>query len=99
MPAARKNQSKGESQVALRRLDRGLSQQKLAELAGLDLRTLQRIERKEAPEPRLRPFVRLARVLQCPIEDLLEPEMRHEPLVKRSGLDEQQPDVTPPSLT
>jgi transcriptional regulator with XRE-family HTH domain len=62
------------------RFKRDLSQPALAERAGIDIRTLQRIERRELPEPRLRPFVRLARALNCKVDELIEPDLWNEPL-------------------
>lgn len=59
-----------------RRRAAGLSQRRLAELTGISLRTLQRIERAEVDNPPIRYLTNCAIVLECELEDLIEPEWR-----------------------
>jgi transcriptional regulator with XRE-family HTH domain len=59
-----------------RRTAAGLSQRRLAELTGISLRTLQRIERLEMDNPPLRYLANCAIALSCELEDLIEPEWR-----------------------
>jgi transcriptional regulator with XRE-family HTH domain len=54
----------------------GLSQRELAKRTGLSLRTLQRIERLEVDNPPIRYLTNLAIVLDCELEDLIEPAWR-----------------------
>jgi transcriptional regulator with XRE-family HTH domain len=53
-----------------------VSQRRLAELTGISLRTLQRIERLEVDNPPIRYLANYAIVLGCEREDLIEPEWR-----------------------
>jgi len=64
------------TQIEQRRLDAGLTQQQLAEQADISARTLQRIEHRDMENPPIRYLANLAIVLQCELEDLIEPEWR-----------------------
>lgn len=62
------------SRLAQRRVDRNMSQAQLARFAGISLRTLVRLERKETENPPLRYLVNLSILLQCRVSDLIEDE-------------------------
>ena len=53
-----------------------MSQRQLAERAGLSLRTFQRLERLEMDNPPIRYLTNIALVLNCSLEDLIEPAWR-----------------------
>jgi transcriptional regulator with XRE-family HTH domain len=53
-----------------------MSQRRLAELTGISLRTLQRIERLEIDNPPIRYLTNCAIALGCELEDLIEPAWR-----------------------
>jgi len=55
------------------RKKRGLTQEKLAELAGIDYKYLQRIEGKNPPNIRLETIAKLAKTLKAYPSALLEP--------------------------
>jgi transcriptional regulator with XRE-family HTH domain len=59
-----------------RRTAAGMSQRRLAELTGVGLRTLQRIERGEMDNPPIRYLANCAIALGCELEDLVEPAWR-----------------------
>jgi transcriptional regulator with XRE-family HTH domain len=63
MAPANKDSSALLSHLAARRVERNLSQTALANLSGISLRTLPRLERKEVDNPPLRYLVNLSIVL------------------------------------
>lgn len=62
------------TRLAAHRRRRGLSQADLAELTGVSIRTIQRIESRRYDNPPLRYLANCAIVLGCSLEDLIEPE-------------------------
>ncbi len=76
MPARRASQSKEATQLAQKRIERGLSQVELAEASGLSIATLRRLERGTVENPPLRYLANCAIVLGCPLEELVEEEWR-----------------------
>jgi transcriptional regulator with XRE-family HTH domain len=68
--------SHGKTRVARARLDRDLSQDELASLARLSPRTIERLDRGELDNPGIRHILRLANVLDVPVEQLVEDEWR-----------------------
>lgn len=66
--------AKPESNLKLQRLKRGLSQQELAEAAGVPVRTLQQYEQrqKDILKANVSYIVSLAHVIGCEIEDILD---------------------------
>jgi transcriptional regulator with XRE-family HTH domain len=53
---------------------RRLDQEQLATAAGVSIKTLQRYELKQVKAPSFGVLHRLAAALECPLEDLIEPE-------------------------
>lgn len=74
MPAHRGG--KAETRLAIRRLERGLSQAQLARAVGLTRTTYWRLEAGQVANPKLRMLVNLAIALDCELEDLIEDEWR-----------------------
>ena len=68
--------SHGRTRIARARLDRDLSQQELAERARLSPRTIERLDRGELDNPGIRHIIRLASVLEVPVEALVEDDWR-----------------------
>ena len=64
------------SRLADQRRVSGLSQEDLAEAAGLSRATYQRLESGRMPNPPLRYLVNLSIVLDCELDDLIEDEWR-----------------------
>lgn len=56
------------------RLDRGLSQKELAELTGIPLRSLERLDRGEADDFSYRSVVNLCVALRCKASEIIEPD-------------------------
>jgi transcriptional regulator with XRE-family HTH domain len=67
---------KWNSKLAWWRDQVGLTQQQLADRAGIELKMYQRLERKEIANPGIRPYFQLAEALGVTLEELLEPEWR-----------------------
>lgn len=67
-----KGETKLRTRVALRRLEVGLTQEELAGHTGLSVETIRLMEAGTQKAPRLWPFVNVARVLDVPVEELLE---------------------------
>jgi transcriptional regulator with XRE-family HTH domain len=63
---------KPRTKLAARRLGTGLSQQRISELTGIPLRTIQRLERGNIDNPPIRYLVNLAEVLECRLIDVCE---------------------------
>lgn len=63
-----------------------LSQSQLAEKAGISVRTLQDYEQGHKPLEGARAItvLTLARILDCTVEDLIDPQMGHRPMVDRA---------------
>jgi transcriptional regulator with XRE-family HTH domain len=74
MAPARQDISAMRSRLAERRIERNMSQAQLARYAGISLRTLVRLERKETENPPLRYLVNLSILLHCRVSDLIEDE-------------------------
>ena len=68
--------SHGRTRIARARLAANLSQEELAERSGLAPRTIERLDRGELDNPGIRHIVRLAAVLDCPAEQLIEDAWR-----------------------
>ncbi len=68
------SRSTGRTRLARLRVQRGLTQVRLAQLAGLSPRTLQAIERGELPNPGIRYLSNLALVLGAPLDAVCEDE-------------------------
>lgn len=64
--------SHGHTRIARARLDANLSQEELAQRSGLAPRTIERLDRGELDNPGVRHIVRLATVLGCSVEQLIE---------------------------
>lgn len=62
--------------LARERVRAGLTQAELARWTGLSVETIRRLEGGHEKEPRLRPLVNIARVLDLPVERLLEERWR-----------------------
>lgn len=62
------------SRLARVRVSRNLSQEQLAREAGVPLRTLRAIERREAWNPGVRYLINLSRALDCPLVEICEPD-------------------------
>lgn len=62
------------SKIASQRIRAGYTQQRLSELTGIPIRSLQRLERGETSEPSLRHLVNIAMALHVRLEDVLEDE-------------------------
>jgi transcriptional regulator with XRE-family HTH domain len=62
------------TRLAARRQQLKVSQAKVAELSGLSLRTIQRLERGEIDNPPIRYLTNLALVLDCSLRDVCEDE-------------------------
>ena len=73
MPASRER-SKPASKLAEMRLDRDLSQVELSKRADVTLRTLIRLEHKQVAQPKVTDYARLAWVLNCSLDELIEDE-------------------------
>ena len=65
---------KPRTKLAARRLGTGLSQQKVSDLTGIPLRTIQRLERGNIDNPPIRYLVNLAEVFECRLVDVCEDE-------------------------
>jgi transcriptional regulator with XRE-family HTH domain len=76
VPARRVSQSKEATRLAQLRVERGLTQNELAEATGLSIATLRRLERGTIDNPPLRYLANCAIVLGCQLEDLIEDEWR-----------------------
>jgi len=81
------------SKLRWRREKLRLTQQEVADRAGIDLKMYQRLERKELANPGVRPYLQLAKALGVSVEELAEPEWRqpNKAARKRQGLDPQSP--------
>lgn len=73
MPAER---SPALTRIEQRRRRAGLSQEDLAAKSRISVRTLQRLEHRDMDNPPLRYLTNLAIVLDCELEDLIEPAWR-----------------------
>lgn len=68
----RRRRLSGSTKLARLRISRDLRQDELAEMTGIRLRTLQRLEAGEMPNPPLRYLVNCAIALDVELEDVLE---------------------------
>lgn len=64
------------TRIAQRRLRAGLNQEELAERTGFSVPTIQRLERGMTFNPGIRQLASIARVLDCSVDDLIEPAWR-----------------------
>lgn len=62
------------TKLARLRLERGYSQDDVADATGISVRTYQRLESNELPSPQLWYLVNCAVVLDCSLEELIEDE-------------------------
>lgn len=60
------------TRLARKRVSRGMSQDELAQEAGLSLATVRRFERNEVYDPGIRKLAALARVLDCRLTEICE---------------------------
>lgn len=67
-------QTKAETKLARKRLERGMTQEELAFAAGIRPSTYWKLERGRIQNPGVRYFTNLAIVLGCKVDDLLEDE-------------------------
>ena len=56
----------------------GMTRATLARLSGISIRTLENWSRRVIKSPNVYQFYKVAKVLDCSIEDLLEPELLEE---------------------
>jgi transcriptional regulator with XRE-family HTH domain len=54
------------------RISAGWTQEELARMAKISVRTLQRIEGRETDNPSIRPLLNIAAILGCELEDVIE---------------------------
>jgi transcriptional regulator with XRE-family HTH domain len=64
------------TRIEQRRREAGLSQEDLAAKARISVRTLQRLEHRDLTNPPIRYLANLAIVLECELEDIIEPAWR-----------------------
>jgi DNA-binding Xre family transcriptional regulator len=74
MPRADASRSAQKTKLARMRVRRDYSQRDLEDGAGIELRTLQRLESGELRNPPLAYLVNLAVALECSLEDIIEDE-------------------------
>jgi transcriptional regulator with XRE-family HTH domain len=70
-PSAASDASRFSARLRLLRKDRGLTQEQLAKAAGLERKTINRLERKRQ-NPSVATLARLCQALDCEIQDLLK---------------------------
>jgi transcriptional regulator with XRE-family HTH domain len=68
-------QTKVETKLARKRVERGMTQEEVADAAGIRLSTYWKLERGRMENPGVRYFVNCAVVLGCKVEDLLDDEL------------------------
>jgi transcriptional regulator with XRE-family HTH domain len=72
-PGERKrNPSRQDTKLARVRLKHGVTQQELADAAGMSVRTVQEIERGENKNPRIRSMINLSKALGVPLRAICE---------------------------
>lgn len=66
----------GLTRIERRRIEAGLTQIELADMAEISIASLQRLEQLQNQNPSLRQLANLAVALQCEVEDLIEDSWR-----------------------
>jgi DNA-binding XRE family transcriptional regulator len=73
---ARRSQIQTATKLALARINRGVSQQDLADAVGVSLKTIERLEANKIRDPHLRIVSNCALALKVKLEDVIEPSWR-----------------------
>lgn len=68
----RAQRRKARSRLAQARIDKGVTQARLAEVTGLSIATIRRLDRGELNEPPVTYLINCARALEVALDDLLE---------------------------